>query len=215
MLSETIKTLRKQKGFTQEELAIRLNVVRQTVSKWEKGLSVPDSDMLIKLADVLETDVAVLLGGEMIQNTSKSDEVSNSEIIEQLSRINEQLAVKNRRAKRIWKAVIGIIIAGIVVFVIAVSFGIANHSRSREIFGTTSYVCTLDSKEYYYELEYNENYEIINAGGDAYIGYMLETQTDANKFDAMLKDFFETKGGTVKVSSTGNPLAANIEDIKD
>ena len=216
MLSETIKTLRKQKGFTQEELAIRLNVVRQTVSKWEKGLSVPDSDMLIKLADVLETDVAVLLGGEMIQNTSKkADEVSNSEIIEQLSRINEQLAVKNRRAKRIWKAVIGIIIAGIIVFVIAVSFGIANHSRAREIFGTTSYVCTLDSKEYYYELEYNENYEIINAGGDAYIGYMLETQTDANRFDAMLKDYFETKGGTVKVSSTGNPLAANIEDIKD
>lgn len=216
MLSETIKTLRKQKGFTQEELAIRLNVVRQTVSKWEKGLSVPDSDMLIKLADVLETDVAVLLGGEMIQNTKESaDSVSSSEIIEQLSRINEQLAVKNRRAKRIWKAVIGIIIAGIVVFIIAVSFGIANHSRSREIFGTTSYVCTLDGKEYVYELEYNENYEIINAGGDAYIGYMLETQSDANKFDAMLKDFFETKGGTVKVSSTGNPLAANIEDTKD
>ena len=44
MLGENIKALRKSKGFTQEELAVRVNVVRQTVSKWEKGLSVPDAD---------------------------------------------------------------------------------------------------------------------------------------------------------------------------
>lgn len=41
MLNENIKNLRKAKGLSQEELAIKLNVVRQTVSKWEKGLSVP------------------------------------------------------------------------------------------------------------------------------------------------------------------------------
>ena len=46
MLSDNIKTLRKSKGLTQEELANRINVVRQTVSKWEKGYSVPDAEML-------------------------------------------------------------------------------------------------------------------------------------------------------------------------
>ena len=62
MLSENLKNIRKAKGLSQEELAIKLNVVRQTVSKWEKGLSVPDSEMLIRLAEILDTRVTVLLG---------------------------------------------------------------------------------------------------------------------------------------------------------
>ena len=53
MLNENIKRIRKSKGLSQEELAIKLNVVRQTVSKWENGLSVPDSSMLIILANEL------------------------------------------------------------------------------------------------------------------------------------------------------------------
>ena len=62
MLSENIKAIRKSKGLSQQELAIKLNVVRQTISKWEQGLSVPDSDMLISLSEVLETPVSTLLG---------------------------------------------------------------------------------------------------------------------------------------------------------
>ncbi len=65
MLGENIRILRKNKGFTQEELAIKLNVVRQTVSKWEKGLSVPDAEMLQKIADTLEVDIKQLLGTEI------------------------------------------------------------------------------------------------------------------------------------------------------
>ena len=83
MFSENLKLLRKKKGLTQEELAIRLNVVRQTVSKWEKGLSVPDADLLIKLADVLEVSVAELLGGNIPESEN------SNELGEQLSRINE------------------------------------------------------------------------------------------------------------------------------
>ena len=63
MLSENIKTIRKSKGLSQKELAIKLNVVRQTVSKWEQGLSVPDADLLISLSQALETPVSTLLGG--------------------------------------------------------------------------------------------------------------------------------------------------------
>ena len=53
MLNENIRAIRKSKGLSQQELAVKLNVVRQTVSKWEKGLSVPDSDLLIALSEAL------------------------------------------------------------------------------------------------------------------------------------------------------------------
>lgn len=108
MFSENLKTLRKQKGFSQEELAARLHVVRQTVSKWEKGQSVPDAGTLIRLAEVLEVSVSQLLG-EKIEN-----EQAASNVAEQLARINEQLAIKNRRSRRIWKT-IGMILAVIVL----------------------------------------------------------------------------------------------------
>ena len=62
MLNENIKALRKSKGLSQQDLADKLNVVRQTISKWEQGLSVPDSDLLIALSEALETPVSTLLG---------------------------------------------------------------------------------------------------------------------------------------------------------
>lgn len=109
MFNEKLKELRKAKYISQEELAKQLHVVRQTISKWEKGLSVPDADILIKLADILEVSVSELLG-------QKVDSESNSnDVAEQLARINEQLDAKNRRAKRIWK-IIAIIIISIVAF---------------------------------------------------------------------------------------------------
>ena len=112
MLGENIKAIRKRCGFTQEELAIRLNVVRQTVSKWEKNLSVPDASLLQKLAEVLDVPVTELLG--------KAEETpdSQNEIAAQLSRVNEQLAVRNRRSKRIW-TVIAVICGAIALFIIA------------------------------------------------------------------------------------------------
>ncbi len=98
MLQENIKNFRKERGLTQEELAIRVNVVRQTVSKWEKGQSVADADLLQKIAEVLEVSVSQLLGQDREME-------HRNEIAEQLSRINEQLAIRNRRSKRIWTTV--------------------------------------------------------------------------------------------------------------
>ena len=103
MFSENLKAMRKAKGYTQEELAIKLNVTRQTISKWEKGLSVPDVDFLFKIADVLETNMGTLLGGAIM------DEVNKDTVAEQLAKISEQLAIKNRRSKRIWK-IVGIVL---------------------------------------------------------------------------------------------------------
>lgn len=121
MLQENIRAFRQKKGMTQEELASRLHVVRQTVSKWEKGLSVPDAELLIRLAEVLEVSVAQLLGGEAATATEEKPDA----MIEQLSRINEQLAIKNRRAKRLWKIVAWILGSIAVLIILNIGFGVA------------------------------------------------------------------------------------------
>ena len=94
MLKENIKTIRKSKGLSQEELAIKLNVVRQTISKWEQGLSVPDADMLISISEIFETPVSTLLGETVIE--PKADDLKA--ISEKLEVINLQLA--HRKAAR-------------------------------------------------------------------------------------------------------------------
>ena len=96
MLNENIKAVRKSKGLSQQELAVKLNVVRQTVSKWEQGLSVPDSDLLIALSEALETPVSTLLGETIIE----TDADRLTAISEKLEVINLQLAqIKCSRRK--------------------------------------------------------------------------------------------------------------------
>ena len=95
MLKENIKNLRKSKGLSQEELAVKLHVVRQTVSKWENGLSVPDAAELISLAEELDTPVGVLLG-ETVPEHEPDDMTALSE---KLAAVNLQLAEQSA-AKR-------------------------------------------------------------------------------------------------------------------
>ena len=94
MLNENIKAIRKSKGLSQQELAARLNIVRQTVSKWEQGRSVPDSDLLISLSEVLETPVSTLLGETVMETEADTLKA----ISEKLEVINLQLA--QRKATR-------------------------------------------------------------------------------------------------------------------
>ncbi len=108
MLKENIKILRKQKGLSQEELSIKLNVVRQTISKWEQGLSVPDAEMLVSISEALDTSVSTLLGQTIT-------EVENNElkiISEKLELINRQLyqQIKSKRKKNLSLLIIANII---------------------------------------------------------------------------------------------------------
>ena len=111
MLHDNLKTIRKQKGMSQEELAAKVHVVRQTVSKWEKGLSVPDAEILVQIAETFEVPVSRLLGAE---NTpaEKTESADRNEIAEQLMRINEQLVIKNNRGRKIikWLVIIFVVI---------------------------------------------------------------------------------------------------------
>ena len=118
MFHENLKTLRKEKGFSQEQLAFRLNVVRQTISKWEKGLSVPDAELLIRLADVLDVSVSDLLGTkiEVPDGEDKETVLAN-----ELAKLNEILVTYGAKLSKL-KKTIGVAVAVIlvVVFVCAI-----------------------------------------------------------------------------------------------
>ena len=121
MFSENLKKIRKEKGLSQEALSEKLNIVRQTISKWEKGLSIPDGDMLIKLSQVLEIPVETLLG---TNGTLENKDAVNQAI--QLQIINSLLENSNRGcAKMSGMMLIGVFISiigilGIIIFGIGI-----------------------------------------------------------------------------------------------
>lgn len=140
MLNENIKTIRKSKGLSQEELAVKLNVVRQTVSKWEQGLSVPDSDMLISLSEALETPVSTLLG----ENVAKQEANELKVICEKLEVINLQLA----RRKIARRAAVHRLFIALCAAIIIISAGISVIPRQRfsALFIMCSSGCLSDSR---------------------------------------------------------------------
>ncbi len=98
MLKDNLKKLRKQKGLSQEELSVKLNVVRQTISKWETGLSVPDAEILVSISEIFDTPVSQLLG-----ETIKEDSPNPlKEISEKLEIINLQLARRKENKRKFW-----------------------------------------------------------------------------------------------------------------
>ena len=123
MLNENIKISRKSKGLSQDELAIKLNVVRQTVSKWERGLSVPDSEMLISLSEILEIPVSTLLGENIEESKANDLEV----ISQKLEVINLQLAQKKDSSRKLFHRLmilscIGVILVFLVLLMINSSY---------------------------------------------------------------------------------------------
>lgn len=119
MFSENLRNLRKAKGISQEAMAEQLHVVRQTISKWEKGLSVPDAGILIRVAEILEVSVGELLGSPI--ETPENVDV----IAQKLEQINFSLAERNRRSRLLWR-----IVAGIAVFFAVVTIALMILSAS-------------------------------------------------------------------------------------
>ena len=120
MLNENIKAIRTSKGLSQQELAVKLNVVRQTISKWEQGISVPDSDLLISLSEALETPVSTLLG----ETVMESDVDTLKAISAKLEVINLQLARRKiaRRAALHW-LFIALCAAVVIISAVLISLG--------------------------------------------------------------------------------------------
>ncbi len=142
MLNENIKAIRKSKGLSQEELAIKLNVVRQTISKWEQGLSVPDSDILINISEVLETPVSTLLGETVIE--SKVDDLKA--ISEKLEIINLQLAQRKTTRRKIlhWLLIslctVLVIISAVLIVIKSPYLGWGYNDPETAVFGAAFHV---------------------------------------------------------------------------
>ncbi len=199
MLADNIKALRKQKGYSQETLAQQLNVVRQTVSKWEKGLSVPDAEMLTRMAELFEVPVSTLLDS---QQPEPDQPDSTAEVARQLAILNEHFARQTARRKKIWK-IVGLTLLG-VVLLYALLVGLFGFVRTEvDTYDAVNKVgmwCYLEDREYYYEVEFDEQYRISTAGGNSWVAdhVMTEQYSDARVLMAQIEDYFTDRGGSVE-----------------
>ena len=202
MLSENIKSLRKQKGYTQEMVAERLNIVRQTVSKWEKGYSVPDAEMLERLAELLEVSVSELLGSPAVE---KTDAAELNAVVQQLTLLNDQLARQSRARRRTWRCV-GIVFACVAALIIisvilaCAAYTYTDSGNDERI--TYELLCTLNGEEYLYTIVCDGRYQILEAGGDAWIADHVQTEqySDANVLMAQIEDYFIDRDGTCEIA---------------
>lgn len=120
MLGDTIKKLRKKQGISQEELALKMHVVRQTISKWENGLSVPDAEELIRLSEVLQVSVGELLNigsqtrivhleqegikSECVENEQLENYHIKEEVAKELAELTRELAERKERERTLVEA---------------------------------------------------------------------------------------------------------------
>ncbi len=206
MLGENLKTLRKQRNMSQEALAEHLHVVRQTVSKWEKGLSVPDAEMLTAIADFFQVPVSELLGEQVRERDI-------NEIAVQLALLNEQLVSRRPKTGKIVRNVIIVLLAGLVLcFGLYIGAYILLEVQYEKEYGqltTTALTCTLDGETYSWEITYDQQFRIRHAGGDAWIDYhvmaSLDNEDDANVVIAQVEDYFKDRGGTVEIKTEEAP----------
>lgn len=106
MLHENLRRARINKGLSQEQLAVQANVVRQTVSKWEKGTSVPDAQTLVHLSEILEIPVNALLDEPQEPELAEAHApAALSDVARQLAQMNELTALKMQHDKEFWSKV--------------------------------------------------------------------------------------------------------------
>ena len=108
-IGKFFQELRKENGFTQEQLAERLGVARRTISRWETGSNLPDLDILIELSDLYKVDLRELLDGE--RKTKKMDK----ELKETVLKVAEY---SNDGKKRIIRTVCVYFILGIIALIV-------------------------------------------------------------------------------------------------
>lgn len=204
MLNENIKKYRKEKGFSQETLAQELNVVRQTVSKWEKGLSVPDAEMLTKISEVLDVSVMTLLGGKEEELPEKTD---NSAIANQLYILNNQFAKELYRRKKVRRTILIILLCLFILLpaICCVLFRVRTVDHSEIVFTTVEVPSKIFNESeidaaidyvvnvFEYDLEHCNLKEVSYAGDDIVRKEMKYREDTYKEGDMILiKTVFDT-----------------------
>ena len=182
-LGNKIMTLRKKNNLSQEDLAEKVGVTRQTISKWELEETTPDINQAKKLS--------------MIFNISLDELVNND--------VNSILIEKVSNTERLAGIIIKILkVSGIllILFIVLMLTLLIRFNNDRVIVGKASVSCKLNSEEYLYEVEYNKNYQVINAGGDAFIPNHIDVEKyeDINQIIAHIEDYFSEHNGSCEVN---------------
>ena len=185
-LGEKIVSLRKKNNLSQEELAEKVGVTRQTISKWELEETTPDINQAKKLSKLFNISL---------------DELTNNDISNILV---EKVSNTEKLAGIIIKILkfLGIFILVFIGIALIIFFSVRTYHEDNTVTGKISVTCNLDNEEYLYEVEYNKNYQIIYAGGDAWImnHVDLDHYEDANQAVAHIEDYFKDHNGSCSIS---------------
>ena len=186
-LGKKIAELRKKNNLSQEELAEKVGVARQTISKWETGDTTPDINQVKIISKIFNISIDELVDNDI-----------NNVIVEKVSN-TEKLAGITIKILKVFGIMIIVFITLILLFVII--FMVDMPRKDYDIVGRTKISCQLDNEKYVYEAEYNKNYQVINSGGDAYIMNHtdIESYEDVNKIVAHIEDYFKDHGGKCDV----------------
>lgn len=186
-LGKKIAELRKKNNLSQEELAEKVGVARQTISKWEIGDTTPDINQVKVISKIFNISIDELVDNDI-----------NNVIVEKISN-TEKLAGITIKILKVFGIMLIVFITLIFLFVII--FMVDMPRNDYDIVGRTKISCNLDNEKYEYEAEYNKNYQVINSGGDAYIMNHtdIESYEDVNKIVAHIEDYFKDHGGKCTV----------------
>ena len=183
-LGNRIANLRKKNNLSQEELADKIGVTRQTISKWELNNTTPDIMQAKKISEVFSISLDELTNNNM--DNILINKVNNTEKLAALT-------------IKILKFIgVSLLIFFILIFILAIIM-YKNKFKNRDynVIGKYSITCSLDNETYFYEVEYNKNFQVINAGGDAFIANHVDLDLDdANKVVAHINDYFRIFNGT-------------------
>ncbi len=189
-LGDKISSLRKKNNFSQEDLADKVGVTRQTISKWELSETAPDINQAKTLSKIFNISLDELVCNDL-----------NNLLVEKVSNTEKLAGIIIKILK-----VIGICMILFVVFIIAsfILFTISFTSTDRNVSGEVSLSCNLDDQEYLYSAQYNKNFQILYSGGDAWISNHIDTSRyeDANEVVAHIDDYFKEHDGSCNINWT-------------
>lgn len=208
MLSENLQRLRMQSGLSQKELAEKLHVVRQTVSKWEKGLSVPDADMLLKLAAIFNTTPNELLGAENpaplnVEELTWRTTVISEQIQAQTQRFDHALDTVKRAVLLVVVLFFGLPLLGAALFAIQEFSGSIATQKAAINRTVIEYELNGQTSEFTIDLSAYDPTAVISYTGSPTIADAVDVQQfynipgSASEFEEAVCTYIEDHGGTV------------------